>query len=185
LASAPRKRYSNCVLEAFLPRYNHRFGVPAARTNPAYRPVDASLDTDGILCFKEPRRVGRDNTVQYHGQTLQLFPGKARRSYARTRVEVQRRLDGRLVKAGMDRARQQGKHIGRPRVTDRPEFIESYHTVLIQIREGTLSRRKAARQLDIGYASLKRLIDADLQSLTPLVTVGELAFENTCGTAVD
>ena len=62
-----------------------------------------------------------------------------------------------LVKAGMEKARQEGKHIGRPRVTERPEFIESYHTVLMQIREGTLSRRKAARQLDIGYATLKRL----------------------------
>jgi transposase len=257
LAGARTLEEANSVLEAFLPRFNRRFGVPAAQTDPAYRPLDASIDTDGILCFKEPRRVGRDNTVQYHGQTLQLFPGKARRNYARTRVEVQRRLDGRLVafykgelltpqeapplaaslrvrprkypkpgfcteltpycptneaqdeatvseprviwyedsrmmavhrqlvKDGMERARQQGKHIGRPRVTDRPEFIGSYRTALMQIREGTLSRRKAARQLDIGYATLKRLIDAGLQPPIALETRDKLAFENTCSAVVD
>ena len=41
--------------------------------------------------------MARDNTVQYHGKTLQLFPDGERTSYARSRVEVQERLDGQLM----------------------------------------------------------------------------------------
>ena len=48
-----------------------------------------------MLCIKELRRVG-DNTVRYHG-SLQLYPTLDRPSYARVRVEVQERLDGRLL----------------------------------------------------------------------------------------
>lgn len=41
--------------------------------------------------------MARDNTVHYHGHTLQLYPGQERPSYARARVEVQERLDGRVL----------------------------------------------------------------------------------------
>ena len=51
----------------------------------------------GVLCIKEQRRVARDNTVQYKNKTLQLFPGTERTSYAGSRVEVQERLDGRIL----------------------------------------------------------------------------------------
>jgi hypothetical protein len=225
---------ANTFLEAFLPRYSARFGVPATQLESAYRPVEQRKDINGNLCLKEWRRVRKDNTVQYHGQTLQLFPGKGRRSYARTRVEVQDRLDGRLVafyegelltpqdapplatslrvstckypkagfctelmpyrpteeqtvdagtpiseprviwyedtqmmaihrqmvRAGMERARQAGKRIGRPRVTERPEFLKHYESVVNRIHNGQLSRRRAAKELEIGYATLKRLLDA-------------------------
>jgi len=97
LAGARTLEEANQVLQEFLPRFNERFSVPATQSEPAYRPVNPGLDVDGILCFKERRRVSRDNTVQYHGQTLQLFPGLERTSYARARVEVQKRLDGRLL----------------------------------------------------------------------------------------
>ena len=88
---------ANRFLESFLPRYNERFGVPAPQPEPAYRAPDSGLDLDGILCFKERRRVAKDNTVQYHGHTLQIFPGEGRRSYARVRAEVQERLDGQIL----------------------------------------------------------------------------------------
>lgn len=64
------------------------------------------------------------------------------------------------VKAGMDRARRQGKRIGRPRVTDRPGFKKRFGAVLERLSEGDISRRKAAQELGIGYATLKRLMDA-------------------------
>ncbi len=56
-----------------------------------------------MLCIKELRRVAEDNTVQYHGRALQLFPDLERPSYAGAQVEVQERLDGRLL------VRHQGK----------------------------------------------------------------------------
>ena len=63
------------------------------------------------------------------------------------------------VKAGMDRACRQGKQIGRPKVTDRKGFNRRFNEVLERLNAGELSRRKAARELGIGYATLKRLLD--------------------------
>jgi len=231
LAGASTVEEANRVLGEFLPRFNRRFGVPAAQPGSAYREVPEQLDIDGVLCIKELRRVAKDNTVQYHGKTLQLFPDVDRTSYARARVEVQERLDGslavchrgklltpveapplaaelrqqaeaapvlpvdpwppepvrerrkspksglgwegewyqdeskrrthrELVKAGMERARQRGTPIGRPRVMDREGFPLRFEAILERIRSGEISRRKAAQQLDIGYATLKRLLDA-------------------------
>ncbi|MDO8750684.1 MAG: ISNCY family transposase [Dehalococcoidia bacterium] len=226
LAGASSLQEANRVLEAFLPRFNARFGVPAAESGPAYRLPEPGLDVDGVLCVKERRIVAKDNTVQYQGRTLQLFPGTDRLSYARAHVEIQERLDGRLlvccqgriltpgeapplattlrsrapvpaspspvpkgqedqrvigkltpnpiwyedtemmfhhrelVKVGMERARQQGKHIGRPSVTERPGFPQRFEEALERIRAGRLSRRRAARDMDIGYATLKRLLEA-------------------------
>ena len=233
---------ANSFLEAFLPRFNERFGVQAAQSEPSYRSVEPWLDIDAVLCFKERRTVAKDNTVQYHRQTLQIFPGPDRRTYARAHVEVQERLDGQLlvcyqgkvltpgeappladtlralaaarpegepgtqmgidmpdltseepkankqrtglgwdgewyrdesrkcmhrnlVRAGMERARQQGKRIGRPRVTERHDFIQRFATVAERIGPGGLSRRQAAKELDVGYATLKRLLDIQAQWL--------------------
>jgi DNA invertase Pin-like site-specific DNA recombinase len=63
------------------------------------------------------------------------------------------------VKAGMDRARRQGKKIGRPRVTERRGFNRRFGAILERLNDGKLSRRKAAKELGVGYTTLKRLID--------------------------
>jgi len=231
MAGATTIGEANSILEAFLPRFNKCFGVPAAQPELAYRSVVPEIDINGVLCIKEHRRVAKDNTVRYYCHSLQLFPTKERTSFARARVEVQERLDGQLlvsyqgkiltpgeapplaaflrarpeletltsactepeeledatqigepqprviwyedsamkhihrdlVKAGMERAREQGKHIGRPRVTERPEFTQRFAAVIQRIGPGGLSRRKAATELAIGYATLKRLLDAQKQ----------------------
>ncbi len=218
LAGACNLAEANQVLAKFLPRFNQRFGVPAAQPESAYRPVNPDLDLGGVLCIKELRRVAKDNTVQYHGRALQLFPSLERPSYAGARVEVQERLDGRLlvrhreqiltpqeapalatellarvtagpvtailpdpdptdwrpkprtrmpvtpgplagepiwyedaarkqvhrdlVVAGMERARQQGKSIGRPSMNERPEFEQRFAAVVGRIGPGGLSRRQ-------------------------------------------
>jgi DNA invertase Pin-like site-specific DNA recombinase len=63
------------------------------------------------------------------------------------------------VKAGMDRARRQGKKIGRPKVTDRRGFKNRFGAILERLNTGEISRRQAAKELKIGYATLKRLLD--------------------------
>lgn len=73
-------------------------------------------------------------------------------------------MHGDLVRAGMERARQQGKHIGRPRVIDRPEFAQRFSVTMELIRLGELTLSQAARQLDIGYATLKRVMDSQIPS---------------------
>src|SRR5919106_911039 len=231
-----RVEQANQVLAGFLPQFNQRFGVPAAQPESAYRPGDPELDLGSVLCIKELRPVAKDNTVQYHGRTLQLYPDMERSTYAGARVEVQERLDGSLlvrhrgkfltprdapplaaelraqvaagpvavalpdpdptdwrpaqrakapvvpgplagdpiwyedpprkqlhrdlVLAGMERARQQGKRIGRPRVRERPDFEQRFIKVVGRIGPEGISRTQAARELGIGYATLKRLLDA-------------------------
>jgi DNA invertase Pin-like site-specific DNA recombinase len=49
------------------------------------------------------------------------------------------------VKAGMDRARRQGKKIGRPKVTDRKGFSRRFGDILERLLKGDISRRQAAR----------------------------------------
>ena len=249
LANASTIDEANSILEGFLPRFNERFGVPAAQPETAYRPLDPALDMDAVLCFKELRRVAKDNTVQYHGQILQIFPGIDRRSFSKTRVEVQKRLDGKLliyyhskilapenapplasylrakannknefpmtasvsedvftdpkttltkpgviwyedsemrlvhrqlVKDGMKRARDLGKRIGRPRVIDRPDFPQRFAAIVERIDLGLLSRRQAANELVIGYATLKRLLDARHSIMDMSVNRSTATTENHC-----
>lgn len=178
--------------------------------------------------------MAKDNTVPYHGKTLQLFPDVDRTSYSGARVEVQERLDGslvvccrgklltpveasplaaelrkrsqdcprlpvdpwppeairerrrteskpkitlgwegewyqdeakkrthrELVLAGMERARLRGNRIGRPKVIEREGFLQRFEAVIERIGPRGISRRQAAKELAIGYATLKRLLDA-------------------------
>jgi len=97
LSGASNITEANLVLWDFLPRFNQRFGVPASQPGQAYRPTIMGEDVDGILCIKERRRVARDNTVQYHQRTLQLFPDADKVSYAGAYVEIQGRLDGQIL----------------------------------------------------------------------------------------
>jgi len=64
------------------------------------------------------------------------------------------------VKAGMERARRQGKRIGRPKITEKRGFKTSYKVMLQRLSTGEISRRQAAKELGIGYATLKRLLDS-------------------------
>ena len=239
LAGARTLHEANRVLQEFLTRFNTRFGVPAAQPGSAYRPLAPELDLAGVICFKERRMVARDNTITYQGRTLQLLPGNGGLSHAGALVEVQERLDGRLVvcmhgnivptqhaparaaglrnptaakvdhnyiaanlllhpaapqgvdgrrsfspwddyayksfhreliRAGMAHARKLGKPIGRPRIQDREGFSLRLKEVLIRMQSGELSRRKAALELGIGYATLTRLLDKAPQSEQNMVT---------------
>ena len=76
-------------------------------------------------------------------------------------AQLERGILRERVKAGMERARRQGKRIGRPKVTDRRGFKNRFGAVLERLRAGDISRRKAAKELNIGYATLKRLLDAE------------------------
>ena len=60
-------------------------------------PVRPDLCLSEILCFKDTRKVARDNTVKYHWRVLQLLPGQERTSYTRLRVEALERPDGELI----------------------------------------------------------------------------------------
>lgn len=241
LAGANTMAEANDVLQVFLSRFNARFAVPASEHGSAYRPLQEGCDIGGVLCVKEWRRVARDNTVQYKGRTLQIYPGLERPSYAGTRVQVQERLNGKIVvsyhgrfltpedaptlaatlrasisspvipveswphddddrmkarpkpppgplagdpiwyedpvrrlthrdmvRAGMERARQMGKRIGRPRVSERVGFAQRLDEVLGHIGHEGISRSQAAKELGIGYSTLTRILDTAASQTQPL-----------------
>lgn len=88
---------ANVVLRTFLPRFNRRFSVPPASAVPAWRPVPAGLDLARVCAFRWRRAVGSDSCVRLNGMVLQLPPGPGGRSLAGRRVELELRLDERLV----------------------------------------------------------------------------------------
>ena len=85
---------ANEVLGSFLPRFNERFSVQADEATPAYRPLDPTLPLEHVLCFKNSRKVARDNTVKYNKRTLQLLPGGDMPNYAGLQVQVHEDLEG-------------------------------------------------------------------------------------------
>ena len=97
LSDARTMDQATAVLRDFLPRYNARFAVQPEHPEPAYRPADPDLTLSEILCFKDTRKVGRDNTVKYNWRVLQLLPDQERTSYAGLRVEVLERPDSELI----------------------------------------------------------------------------------------
>jgi len=50
---------------------------------------------------------------------------------------------------------------GRPKVTARPGFSYRFGDILERLASNQVSRNKAAKELGIGYATLKRLLDSN------------------------
>ena len=121
LAGATNIEEAISVLRDFLPRFNRRFRVPPHCTETAFRPLDAELCIELILCFKYSRRVARDNTVRFQLHTLQLLPGSERPSYAGTAVEVLEGLDSRLAVG------HEGRIIPAQEAPPSPAFLRNGH----------------------------------------------------------
>ena len=96
LAGARTIVEANQVLGEFLPEYNRKFTVQARESGSAYRQPPQGFKAEEFFCFKYPRTVGIDNVVRFEQQRFQILPTPQRQSYARCRVEVQVRLDGRI-----------------------------------------------------------------------------------------
>jgi transposase len=96
LAGAASQAAAAAVLAEFLPRFNRRFGVPAAEPGAAYRPLPPELDVRQVCCLKHRRVVANDDTIAFEGRRLQLVPGRERLTYVRAAVEVRQHLDGTL-----------------------------------------------------------------------------------------
>ena len=68
-------------------------------------------------------------------------------------AQFERALIAERVRAGMDRARKQGKHVGRPRKVN-----GEWEQVRPLIAAGTLSRRDAAQRLGVSPRTIARLL---------------------------
>jgi transposase len=97
LAGATDITAAERVLARFVPRFNRRFAVPPANPEPAWRPLPTDLGIDQVCCLKYRRVVAHDNTIRAGSTILQLPARSGGRTNAGRRVELQLRLDGRLV----------------------------------------------------------------------------------------
>ncbi len=84
------------LTERFLPQYNERFMVRATEPGTAFIPWVGTHLTE-ILCVHEARVVGKDNTVHYHRQRLQIPQDPHRFHYVKVTVRVHAYPDGTLA----------------------------------------------------------------------------------------
>jgi transposase len=87
---------ANVVLAWYLPRFNTRFGVPAAIDEPAWQHWSSPFPVEAELCFHYRRGVARDATIEWDGRALAVPRRHDRDSWAGRRVTVEEHLDGSL-----------------------------------------------------------------------------------------
>jgi DNA invertase Pin-like site-specific DNA recombinase len=75
-------------------------------------------------------------------------------------AQLERGILAERVRAGMDRARRQGRRLGRPGGTRREGFNERWRELVPQIQAGGVSRRRAARVLGVSRTTIDRLLNA-------------------------
>ena len=102
LAGAADRDAANGVLAGYLADRNRRFAVEPASPEPAWRSLAPDVDLDEVFAFHYQRVVANDHTVRIAGLALELPPLARGAGYARRRVDVQVRLDGRIVVALAD-----------------------------------------------------------------------------------
>jgi len=68
-------------------------------------------------------------------------------------AQFERALIAERVRAGMERARKQGKHLGRPRVVN-----GEWETVRPMVESGKVSQREAARMLKVSQSTVSRML---------------------------
>lgn len=105
-ARASTLEEANVILRRYLPRFNHRFGVPAAIEEPAWQPWSSRFPVEAELCFHYRRTVSREATIAWDGRDLAVPKRRDRRSWAGREVTVEEHLDGSLwVRDGSERHR--------------------------------------------------------------------------------
>lgn len=82
--------------EVYLREHNARFAVSAEEPASAFVAVPEALWRD-VLCIQEERRVGNDNCVRWHGQSLQIPPTPLRPHLVRATVRLHAYPDGTLA----------------------------------------------------------------------------------------
>lgn len=79
---------ANFFLSDYLPGYNKKFNVVAANDADMHIPLPDSINLDKILCIKNTRTVGSDNTILYKGRLYQIYDNLVSR-----KVSIEERID--------------------------------------------------------------------------------------------
>ena len=84
------------LAETYIPQHNAAFAVAAEQEGSAFV-ADRAETWREILCTQEERTVGNDNTVKWHGLSLQLPPSRLRPHFVRATVRVHQYADGTIA----------------------------------------------------------------------------------------
>ncbi len=81
------------IRKVYIPAHNVRFAVKAEQEGSAFVAIPG-VDLSEILCVKEDREVGKDNTVVFKRLRLQIPPSSLRAHFVNARVKVHQYPDG-------------------------------------------------------------------------------------------
>lgn len=82
------------LTKVFLPDYNRQFKRQAPKAGSAYRPAPVYRKLEGILAWKESRKLPRDHVFRFEGKAWQVLPSERVRALTGKRIEVRRTLQG-------------------------------------------------------------------------------------------
>lgn len=80
--------------EVYIRQHNKRFGVPAASSSNAHKPLLADHRLEKILSLREERTLGNDFTLRHHNAFYQLLVEQPVKVRPGQKIDVETRLDG-------------------------------------------------------------------------------------------
>jgi DNA invertase Pin-like site-specific DNA recombinase len=117
---------------------------------------------DLAVLLRDLHASGCDLYLHQQGIDTTTPAGRAMFQMMGVFAELERALIQERVKAGMARAKAQGKHVGRPRTSGEKEEL-----LMLALREGD-SLRAAARKAGIGVATASRIRDVSNPQAEPV-----------------
>ena len=93
------KAEANVFLKRYLPAFNKKFTVPAAKKADLHMSLPKGFDLDDFLCIKTNRVARNDNTVSLNGKLFQILE-----PVGALYVEIQERLNGTLLIKANDKS---------------------------------------------------------------------------------
>lgn len=144
----------------------HKFdAVLVFKLDRAFRSVKHMHDT---LAVWEPLNIGFLSAQEGFDTTTAL--GRLLLNLLASLAEFELETIRERVVAGMDRAKRQGKAIGRPKLTDDPQKAQRLRQAVAAVKSGTLSYQKAAAQHRVSVSSIQRAVRDGWESTTSDVT---------------
>ncbi len=103
-------------------------------------------------------RVGLRSYAELWLDTTSPF-GEALYYITAAYAQLEREILAERVRAGMDRARRQGRHTGRPGGTTTLDFSERWADLRGRVLDGQVSRRQAAHLLGVSRSTVLRILE--------------------------
>ncbi|NMP23736.1 recombinase family protein [Sulfobacillus sp. DSM 109850] len=130
----------------------HKFdAVLVFKLDRAFRSVRHMHDT---LAVWDPLHIGFLSAQEGFDTTTAL--GRLLLNLLASLAEFELEMIRERVTAGMDRARKEGKVIGRPKLVEDPETARRLNQAVRAVQTGELSYRKAATKYQVSVSSIQR-----------------------------